>query len=539
VRVEPAYDPAMRTVVRLRHPFWSIVVGFVSVFAAIPSTAQADHVEPADELLFYRASDGLFKYYDVGPDGRLGSPILGGDGYTTGWSSISSVDLEGDGQDEMFFYRNDGLFRFYGIEPDGDLGAPILAGDGYTSGWSSITSVDLEGDGRDEMLFYRASDGLFKYYDVGPGGKLGSPLRGGDGYTTGWSSITSVDLDGDGQDEMFFYRDDGLFRFYGIEPDGELGAPILAGDGYTKGWSSITSVDLEGDGRDEMLFYRASDGLFKYYDVGPGGKLGSPILGGDGYTTGWSSITSVNLDEVTCGPNPFTSTRVASLEARYPAQSFTAHVYDTRTGCNFSMNSSERLRTASVFKVMVMAGTLLEAQTDDRPLTAFERSRLIPMITESANQPVRDLWNSFGGAPWFDRQTDLFTLGQTNAIGDNESGWGRTTTSAADQVHLLRQVLVGDSGPLKEEYRQEAWDLMTSVVPSQTWGITAGVPDGWVVSQKNGFAGGVTNSVGFVQDPHTEEGYVVAILTNGWPTWQAGVPTVEEISRWVTSELAH
>ncbi len=30
------------------------------------------------------------------------------------------------------------------------------------------------------------------------------------GYTEGWSSITAVDLDGGGQDEIFFYRDDGL-----------------------------------------------------------------------------------------------------------------------------------------------------------------------------------------------------------------------------------------------------------------------------------------------------------------------------------------
>jgi beta-lactamase class A len=188
---------------------------------------------------------------------------------------------------------------------------------------------------------------------------------------------------------------------------------------------------------------------------------------------------------------------------------------------------------------MVMAGTLLEAQSDDRPLTSFERSRLEPMITESANQPVRDLWNSFGGSPWFAQQTERFTLHQTNAVGDNESGWGRSTTSAADQVHLLRQVLVGDSGPLEEAYRNEAWDLMTSVVPSQTWGVTAGVPGGWVVAQKNGFAGHITNSVGFVQDPATSEGYLVAILTNGWRDWKAGVSTVEEISRWIASELAH
>jgi hypothetical protein len=54
-----------------------------------------------------------------------------------------------------------------------------------------------------------------------------------------------------------------------------------------------------------------------------------------------------------------------------------------------------------VFKVMAMVRTLLEAQTDDRSVTSWERSQLEPMITESANSPVRALWSWFGGRPGF------------------------------------------------------------------------------------------------------------------------------------------
>jgi hypothetical protein len=43
---------------------------------------------------------------------------------------------------------------------------------------------------------------------------------------------------------MFFYRDDGLFRYYNISATGHVGSPILAGDNYTNGWSSITAVNL-------------------------------------------------------------------------------------------------------------------------------------------------------------------------------------------------------------------------------------------------------------------------------------------------------
>jgi hypothetical protein len=144
----------------------------------------------------------------------------------------------------MFFYRDDGLFRYYDIKPNGSIGSPLVAGSNYTKGWDSISAIDLDGDGQDEMFFYR-EDGLYRYYDVRPNGAIPKPMLAGDNYTKGWSSITAVDLDGDGQDEIFFYRADGLFRYYNITPSGHVGSPILAGSNYTSGWSAITAVDLD------------------------------------------------------------------------------------------------------------------------------------------------------------------------------------------------------------------------------------------------------------------------------------------------------
>jgi hypothetical protein len=239
-----------------------------------------------------------------------------------------------------------------------------------------------------------------------------------------------------------------------------------------------------------------------------------------------------------CPEDPFSAAKSQSLKRRFPGQSFTAYVYDTRSGCAYWMNPEARPRTASVFKVMVMAGTLLEAQSEGRAVTSWERRQLVPMITESANDPVRALWNHFGGSPWFRQQAQLFDLTQTRPVGDTESGWGRTTTSAKDQGDLIRQVILGDRGVFEDTYRDYAWSLMTSVVASQTWGITQGVPPGWVVGQKNGFAGGVANSVGFVRHPDGANGYVVVVLTNGWSTWNQGVPTVNEIAGWVSQALA-
>lgn len=221
----------------------------------------------------------------------------------------------------------------------------------------------------------------------------------------------------------------------------------------------------------------------------------------------------------------------------YRSITITAHVHDLRSNCGYSLNRDNRQITASVFKVMVMAGTLLEAQNEGRTVSKQELNLMRPMITASANGPVRSLWRSFGASPWFRDQGAIFGLDETRVAGDDGSPWGGTRTSALDQVNLVRQVLVGDWGPLESEYRSVALDLMTSVVKDQTWGITAGVPPDWVVAQKNGFAGSTINSVGWVDEPGPSEGYVVAILTRGWSSHATGIAAVERISEVIAKTM--
>ena len=238
-----------------------------------------------------------------------------------------------------------------------------------------------------------------------------------------------------------------------------------------------------------------------------------------------------------CPADPFTAERITLLVETYPSQEFTASVWDASTGCVFSLNPANRQRTASVFKVMVMAGALLEAQTDGRSLTEYERSLIEPMISVSANAPVRDLWRLYGGAPWYTEQRDNFGLVDTTAVGDSELGWGRTLTTASDQVDLLRQVLFRDFGVLYEASRVQAWAFMTDIAPDQSWGVGTDAPIGSLVAQKNGFAGSVANSVGGVVRADGS-GYALAILSSGWRTWPDGVEVVSMIAGWIHESLA-
>lgn len=237
-----------------------------------------------------------------------------------------------------------------------------------------------------------------------------------------------------------------------------------------------------------------------------------------------------------CRDNPFTEGRREALGTEFPAQRFTAYAWDSQTGCTYSLNPDSRQPTASVFKVMVMAGTLLKAQWDGRAVSLQELGWLQPMISVSANGPVRLLWTHFGGAPWFNVQADTFGLGETTIVGDYETIWGRTSTSARDQVDLLRQLLFRDFGPFDEASQNLAWEMMTDIDPAQRWGVGTFAPSGSIVAQKNGFAGVTANSVGAVVLP-SGRGYALAVLSTGWADWPDGVVAVDTVAGWVHAAL--
>lgn len=207
---------------------------------------------------------------------------------------------------------------------------------------------------------------------------------------------------------------------------------------------------------------------------------------------------------------------------------------DLRDGCEHHLNPGLRITTASVFKVEVMAGVLLRAQEERRAVSEWESALIGPMISESADAPTNQLFTSLGGVAGANRLHERFGLGETTTPSGT---WGLTSTTARDQLHLLEQVLVR-GGPLDDAARQRAWDEMAAVVPEQRWGITEAVPAGWPVGLKNGFAGSACcrwrlNSVGKVR-----EDWLVAVLTDGWSTREAGIEGNRFVNAAVATRLA-
>ena len=502
-----------------------LAVGFLIPGIAAPASAREDSVGIVDtstgEWYLRDSSNGSTTRFTYGSPGDL--PFVG--------------DWDCDGDETPGLYRqSDGFVYLRNSNSQGVADVKFYFGN---PGDVPIAG-DFDGDGCASVGIYRSSEG--KVYITDKLGVDGGGLGAADlSYFFGVPGDQPFvgDFDDDGIDEVGLHREStGLAYYRFTHSQGAADAAFVVGNPG----DTMVAADW-GSGPDSVGLFRQSDCTVYLRHSNTQGtadetliygvRTGLPVAGNFGTLPGGGAPPECPP----CPSDPFTAGRVSSLELRYPGRSFTAHVFDTKTGCAFSMNQEARQPSASVFKVMVMAGTLYEAQLTNRGVSEWEMSQLTPMITESANDPVRALWRHFGGSPWFIRQAGLFGMEETMPVGDTEAGWGRTTTSARDQADLIRQVLLGHFGPLAAPYRELAWFLMTSVVPTQTWGIRTGVPEGWVVAQKNGFAGGVANSVGFVRHPDGDGGYVIAVLTSGWSSWAAGVPTVNEISGWVSEAL--
>ncbi|MGY0487644.1 serine hydrolase [Streptomyces sp. WG-D5] len=192
--------------------------------------------------------------------------------------------------------------------------------------------------------------------------------------------------------------------------------------------------------------------------------------------------------------------------------------------------------TASIVKVDVLAALLLQARDAGRTLTAQERTYATAMIERSDNAATTALWDGIGGADGLDAANQR--LGLTGTTGGDGALWGLTQTTAADQLTLLQQVFgVGDDDfALSADARAYVRELMGNVESDQAWGVSAAAgDDASAFALKNGWLQRSTtglwdiNSVGEV----TVDGqkYLVAVVSNGSATKDAGVGLVEDVAK--------
>lgn len=173
---------------------------------------------------------------------------------------------------------------------------------------------------------------------------------------------------------------------------------------------------------------------------------------------------------------------------------------DLATDRSIEAGADRGMTAASVGKIQVLETLLLDRQLRHRTLTAAEVDELTDMIEHSDNDAADAAFRAVGVPhPELSRhdQDDLarlrvmrlgVRLGLSKPSTRQGAGilWGLTTTSAAQQVRLLEN-LVSDDSPLDPKARHFALGLMGDVEEDQTWGVTAAASDGTAIAMKDGW----------------------------------------------------
>jgi hypothetical protein len=204
----------------------------------------------------------------------------------------------------------------------------------------------------------------------------------------------------------------------------------------------------------------------------------------------------------------------------------TATAFDAAGGETSTYWPTLRLTAASSMKLDILEVLLEHAQHAGTALNAAQASLAQKMIEDSTNTAGQALWDTVGGAAAVGAYDGAAGLSET---APNEPGyWGLSTTGPSDLVRLMSDVAFAN--PLLDDAsRAYALGLLTHVLPTQTWGATAGVPPGVSVAIKNGWlridGRWEVNTTAWVDGDGRD--YVVAVMSWGDVTGSAGIHAVD------------
>jgi beta-lactamase class A len=263
-------------------------------------------------------------------------------------------------------------------------------------------------------------------------------------------------------------------------------------------------------------------------------------------TPGQSTPVAAGKPRATVPPTPRLTDPLGAAAASYVASrsgTVVAAVYDVGSGQTWTLGTQRPQAEASIVKLDILE-TLFAQEGDGRAgLPPADQSLAQEMMEDSDNSAATSLWNAVGGPgpiQSFNTAAGLTDTAPSSCVacpGFAWPGWGLTTTTPADQIVLLRE-LIRPSTLLTETQRNDALQLMEDVAPSQRWGVTGGVPqeatvalkDGWLPLNSAGTDWQI-NSIGWISGSGHD--YLVAVLTTGNPDEQYGIDTINQLSAMV------
>jgi hypothetical protein len=220
----------------------------------------------------------------------------------------------------------------------------------------------------------------------------------------------------------------------------------------------------------------------------------------------------------------------------------TAAVYDKRTGRTWV--PPERQDTASIVKVEIMGTALWNTHNAGTSMSSNDQALILPMIENSNNDAATSMLANVGGpsaVASFDRAAGLTATTpstQKYIPGTTLPGWGLTTTTALDEVKLVR-TFAYQNAVLTSGHRRYGLNLMEHLESDQAWGVSGGCPYGDDGGDQNGWlplAGQAGRSTASGVHGNGRD-YVLAVLTSHNPGEQYGIDTIEAIATSVYRQL--
>jgi hypothetical protein len=217
----------------------------------------------------------------------------------------------------------------------------------------------------------------------------------------------------------------------------------------------------------------------------------------------------------------------------------TMALYNAANGQTYLYRPGVTETTASIIKVDILATLLHQAQQAHQPLSAETAALATTMIVNSNDNAAQVLWDQAGGSTAVGAFDQL--AGTTDTDLNTHGYWGLSTTTAADQLALLKTIAYPNA-LLDDTSRAYELGLMEGEEADQLWGVSGGVPSGATVALKDGWdplGNGTTwqiNSIGWVDGDGRN--YLFAVLTNGDDSESYGIQTIEGVSGLVWNELA-
>jgi hypothetical protein len=225
-----------------------------------------------------------------------------------------------------------------------------------------------------------------------------------------------------------------------------------------------------------------------------------------------------------------------SLTALFGAgDSYSVAGYDLSTKRSIAAGAGSGMTEASLVKLDILSTTLYRKQLLGND---FDEDDVVAMIEHSDNAAADRVFADAGRNSGLRQYNSAVGLAHTAL--DPDGLWGLSTTTATDQLMLLKQLVGG--ALLSSSSRAYALQLMGNVESDQQWGISAAadpnapsqLKNGWLnIDRDNGLwavnSAGVTTSGGHK--------VLLVVLSQHQPNYRTGVNRVEAAARQLAAAL--